>query len=94
MKSLQPKVIHHAGVSIDISQVKCFKLSPFTSDSEIRTLIIEFKKRVEYIYNSQTEQFEKQEINDLIEVEFPDWDIAKQYTNEWEEIWQDYLTET
>lgn len=93
MKVLEPKVINHAGASIDLSQVKCFKLSSFTGIGKPNTLIIEFKKRVEYVYNPATKQYEKEELNDLTEIEFPSWDTARQYTTELEEIWQDYLNE-
>ena len=93
MTSLKPKVINHAGASIDLSQVKCFRLSNFTGIGKQNTLTIEFKKRVEYIWNPTTEQNEKEEINDFTEVEFPSYDTARQYTNELEDIWQDYLND-
>jgi hypothetical protein len=93
MNTLKAKVINHAGVSVDLSQVKCFKLSPFSSIGKTNILVIEFKKRLEYIYNPFTETHEQQEINDFTEVEFPDWETARQYTQELEEIWQDYLDE-
>lgn len=91
MNTLQPKVVNHAGISVDLSQVKCFKLSPFSSINKTNTLVIEFKRRVEYIYNPSTQQYHKEEINDITELEFPDWETAWQYTDELEEIWQSYL---
>lgn len=93
MTSLSPKIINHAGASIDLSQVKCFILSSFISIGKPNTLKIEFKKRLEYVFNPNTKQYEKEEINDYTEIEFPGYDTARQYTNELEEIWQDYLND-
>ncbi|MDI9364915.1 MAG: hypothetical protein QM541_08185 [Flavobacterium sp.] len=93
MTTLSPKVISHAGASIDLSQVKCFVLSNFTGIGKPNTLTIEFKKRLEYVFNPNTKQYEKEEINDTTEIEFPSYATGRQYTNELEEIWQDYLNE-
>ena len=27
-----PKIVTHAGLMLDLAQVKCFKLTPFTTD--------------------------------------------------------------
>ena len=91
MNILKSKVINRGGVSIDLSQIKCFKLSPLSTLRKKETLVIEFKKRVEYIFNPVSGEHEKEEINDFTEVEFPDWETARQSTNELEEIWQHYL---
>ena len=50
MKALIPKVINHVGTSVDLSQVKCFKLSYFSDIGKKNTVTIEFKKRIEYIF--------------------------------------------
>lgn len=87
----EPKVIEHAGVTLDFSKVKCFKLSQFDSIGKPNTLSIEFKTRLEYVWNPNSEKYEKEEINEKTEIEFPSWDSAKAYSREFEEIWQDYL---
>ncbi len=89
----KPRVIEHAGIAIDLAQVKCFKLSQFDGIGKPNTLTIEFKTRFEYFWNPGTEKFEKEEINEKTEVEFPSWDTAKAYSAELEEIWQSYLEE-
>lgn len=91
MKPLIPKVINHVGTSIDLSQVKCFKLSYFSDIGKRNTLIVEFKKRIEHVFNPSTNQYEKEELNDTTEIEFPDWETAREYTKELDELWQDYL---
>ena len=93
MTGLTPKIISHAGASIDLSQVKSFILCNFASIGKRNTLTIEFKKRLEYVFNPNTKQYEKEEINDLTEIEFPSYESARQHTNELEEIWQDYLND-
>ncbi|WP_460611410.1 hypothetical protein [Hymenobacter terrigena] len=36
------KVVTHAGLTLDLAQVKCFKLSPFDNcENDIRQLVVE-----------------------------------------------------
>jgi hypothetical protein len=83
-----PRVISHAGLTLNLATVKCIKLSIFDNNNK---MIIEFKKRYDYIQHPNTGEFEKQEYNEQTEIEFPDYEIAKTYKDELDEIWQDYL---
>lgn len=89
----KPRVVSHCGLTVNLAQVKSFHLSNFTSIGKRNTLIVEFNTRYDYIFNPATKEFEKQEYNESSEVEFPDWETANAYRNEWEQIWQDYLNE-
>ncbi len=89
----ESKIVNSGGVSFDISQVKCFKLNSNRDFGPTNKLVIEFKTRAEYIWNPEIGIYEKQLYNDTIEVEFSDWETARNYTIEFEEIWQDYLEE-
>ena len=89
-----PKIVTHAGLMLDLSQVKCFKLSPFiTDDNDTRQVIVEFKNRLDYVFHPGTQQWEKEYFAEQIAYNFPSYDIAQAYLREWEEIWQDYLDE-
>lgn len=88
MKS--PKIISHAGLSINLADVKCLKLSIF---GEKNIMTVEFKSRYDYILNPISGEFEKQEYNEKTEVEFPDYDTASTYKYELQQIWQKYLEE-
>lgn len=88
-----PRVVTHAILTLNHSQVKCFRLSNFSGIGKRNTLTVEFKTRYDYIQHPATGEFEKQEYNETTELEFPDYDTAKEYTDEWIEIWQEYLDE-
>ena len=88
-----PRLATHAGLTLNLSQIKCFKLNSFTSLDKKNTLVVEFKTRYDFIQHPETGKFEKQEYNEQTEVEFPDHETAVVYRDEWEEIWQDYLDE-
>jgi hypothetical protein len=90
---LTPKVVSHAGITLDLSQVKCFKLSPFAlnDDEAADWLIIELKSRIEYVFHPQSRKWEKETINDAIQQQFASDEQATAYLREWEEIWQSYL---
>ena len=84
-----PRVVTHAGLSVNMSQVKCFKLNNFEEGSY--KLKVEFKTRYDYIKHPNTGEWQKQEYNEMTEIEFPSYETASAYSNEWIEIWQDYL---
>ena len=89
-----PKIVTHAGLMLDLAQVKCFKLSPFTSDdNDTSQLIVEFKTRLEYVFHPGTQQWEKEYFAEQVEYSFPSYGTAQAYLGEWEELWQDYLDE-
>lgn len=88
-----PRVVTHGGLTLNLKQIKCFILNPFTNIGKQNTLIVEFKKRYDYVEHPKTGEFEKQEYNEQTEMEFADYETAKAYTNEWIEIWQEYLDE-
>ncbi|GAA3969618.1 hypothetical protein [Hymenobacter antarcticus] len=40
----------HAGLTLDLAQIKCFKLSPFLMDgNDTRQLLVEYKTRPVYV---------------------------------------------
>lgn len=88
-----PRLVTHAGLTLNLSQVKCFRLSNFSGIGKRNTLTVEFKTRYDYIQYPATGEFEKQEYNETTDLEFPDYDTAKAYTDEWIGIWQEYLDE-
>lgn len=86
-----PRLVTHAGLTLNLSQIKCFKLNPFSNIGPQNALVVEFKTRYDFIPHPETGKFEKQEYREQTEVEFPDYETAVVYRDEWEEIWQDYL---
>lgn len=85
-----PRVITHAGLSVELSTIKSFHLNIF-EESTPHTLTIEFKTRYAYIRHPLTGELEKQEFNETAKQTFYSYDSAMAYLKEWEEIWQDYL---
>lgn len=89
-----PRVVTHGGVTLDLETIKCFKVQTFTNVGKSNILTIEFKtSNLEYIFNPEKEEFELQTFNDKTEIEYPSYDSACAYRDEWAEIWQDYLIE-
>jgi len=88
---LSPRLETHAGLTINLAQVKCIRLSNFHGIGKRNTMVVEFKTRYDFIQHPQTEEWIKQEYNETTEIEFPDYETAKSYTGEWVDIWQEYL---
>ncbi|GHT79205.1 hypothetical protein AGMMS50262_22640 [Bacteroidia bacterium] len=89
---MNPKVVTENGLTIDLSQVKCFKREESFND-RCRKIIIELKTRYEYIKHPGTGKFIKQKINDTVEYECCDYETACQYQIELKETWQKNLDE-
>ncbi|RAK62421.1 hypothetical protein [Hymenobacter edaphi] len=88
----KPTVTTHAGLTLDLAQIKCFKLSPFLTDgNDTRQLLVEYKTRPVYVLHPGTKHWEKEYLVDVIAYDFPSYESAQAHLSEWEEIWQDYL---
>lgn len=82
----------HAGLTLDLAQIKCFKLSPFhINDNDIGQLLVEYKTRPVYLLHPGTKQWEKEYLAEVIAHDFPSYESAQAHLREWGEIWQDYL---
>jgi hypothetical protein len=90
---MKKRIISHAGLTIDMKTIKCFKVPSNIDSGKTNFLIVEHKKRIEYIKNPETDEYEKIEFNDVSEVEFPNYEMADAHKNEWEDIWENYLNE-
>ena len=53
-------------------------------------LAIELNGRMEFVYNPDKEAWEKEIFNDVVQIEYEDYDMASAYLSEWAEIWKDY----
>ena len=88
-----PRVVTHGGVTLNLATIKCFKLQTYIDLGKNNVMFVEHKKRFDYIQHPKTGEYEKQEYNEVTEVEYPNYESAEAHRNEWEEIWQDYLDE-
>jgi len=63
------KLVTHAGLTVNLEQIKSLKLNKFTNVGKTNTLIVEFKTRYEYLKHPKTGEFEKQEFSEKSEIE-------------------------
>lgn len=49
------------------------------------------KQRFGYIQHPESGEYEKQEYNDVSCMDYPDYETAAAYRDEWVDIWQSYL---
>jgi hypothetical protein len=85
---MKPYIVTQNGLTIDLSQVKCFKHILYDGDN---TLTVEFKVRYEYLLDPNTGEFVKQEIHDKAEFIYRSYDELIQAILEWKRTWQKYL---
>jgi hypothetical protein len=88
----KPKIIYHEKVAIDISKIIAIRLLPkYAGDT--KRIKIEFKARYEYVFNPNTKEFDKEEINDSTELKYDENEKAQKVLLEFMKIWQEYLDE-
>jgi hypothetical protein len=88
-----PRVVTHGGVTLNLATIKCFKLKTNSENGKSGVMTIEHKTRFDYIQHPESGEYEKQEYNEITEVDYSTYSYAEAYRNEWEEIWQEYLDE-
>ena len=82
------RIINLNGVMVELSRLKAIIHSDFTKSNSLK---IELNKRKEYIFNPNIEKWEIQEYNDIVNIEFPDSDIAVENYRELMNIWESEL---
>ena len=87
----QAYLFSHGGLTIDLSKVKSLHVDSYMPRGKSNILKIEYLTRVDFIFNPETEQYEKIEIQDSIEHPYADYDTAIANRDEWQEYWQQYL---
>jgi len=87
------RVITHGGVTLNLASIKSFKVQTNINIGKTNILVIEHKKRYEFLEHPKAGEFIKQEFNETTEVEYPSYDSAVAHRDEWAEIWQEYLDE-
>jgi hypothetical protein len=87
---MKPKTQTYGGVTLDLSQVKCFKQGGLNGEGK-DSMIVVFKTRYDYIKHPETGKFVKQEYNETVEVDYPNYATAKAHIKDWEGYWEEYL---
>ena len=75
-------------VAIDLSTVKSMRRED--SSGCRYSIIMELKKRIEYVWNPQTQTWEKEILNDIIQIDYNNYTTADNYFLEWVEYWREY----
>ena len=85
------RVVTHGGVTLNLATIKCFKLQTSIGLGKTNVMVVEHKKRYDFIQHPKNGKYKKQEYNEVTEVEYLTYESAEAHRNEWEEIWQEYL---
>ena len=88
------KIINLRNNLVELDKIKAICLNSFTSVKPKGNFIkIEFKIRKEYIYNPNVESWELESFNDVLLIEYPDYDTAVVYLEEIMGEWQAIIEE-
>lgn len=85
------RVVNVGNNSIDFERIRVIKQNSNLDLGKTNFLIIEYNSRIEYSKNPFTEEVEKNEIIDKIEIEYSDFETAQYNLNSIQEIWNEYL---
>ncbi len=78
------------GVCIDLARVKALKVKMQPTQEARTMLIVELDARYEYIFNPNKNQYEKVRVEDHVELEYYDHELALDHEQAWLTEWQDY----
>ena len=78
---------------VELNNILSISVNGYSDLGPTNRIKIEFKLRKEYIYNPNIELCELETYNDVIYIDFPDYDTAKAHLHEMFGEWQAYLDE-
>ncbi|HEX8607669.1 MAG TPA: hypothetical protein VF679_03395 [Pedobacter sp.] len=84
------KIIIVSGVSIDLSRIKAIRLNTSSTLGPTNVLKVDLNLKYEYIFNPTLREYEKQAINDVISIEYVDYNDAQDALENLTEVWQEY----
>lgn len=73
---------------VDANQILAMGVNSSRSTGTTNCIKITFKCRKEYVYDPNIEQFTLEDFNDVLIVEFGDFNTAKDYLDLWSAEWQ------
>ena len=85
------RIINIGNHSIDFERIRAIKHNSYRDLGPTNIIIIEYNARIEYSKNPFTQEIEKTEIIDKIEIEFNDFEIAKLNHISITQDWNNYL---
>ncbi|MEI8278425.1 MAG: hypothetical protein WCG87_01605 [Bacteroidota bacterium] len=85
------RIVTISSITIDLERLRSIKLNNYSELGETNILTIEYNSRLEYLQNPFTNEIEQTIIVDTITKEYPDFETAKAYQFEIQEIWNEYL---
>lgn len=86
------KIITISGLTIDLSRIKAIKINTNSTLGPTNVLTVDLNSKYEYIFNPNKDKFKKQIIKDQVEIEYVDFNTAKESSEELIEEWQQYLS--
>jgi hypothetical protein len=84
------KIIIVSGLSIDLSRIKAIRLNTSSTLGPTNVLKVDLNLKYEYIFNPIRREFEKEAINDMISIEYVDYNDAQDALESLTEVWQEY----
>ena len=85
------RIINIGNHSIDFERIRAIKHNSYRDLGPTNIIIIEYNARIEYSKNPFTQEIEKNEIIDKIEIEFNDFEIAQLNHISITQDWNNYL---
>ena len=80
-------IIYHCGTAIDISRVKSIQV--LRAENNKCNLVFEFDERTGYVLNPAINTWEKEVFNEVVKINYDDFEMANAYFLEWAKIWRD-----
>ena len=87
------KLIQLGNQIVDANQILAMGVNSVTSLGPTNQIKITFKARKEYIFNPNTELYELEEFNDILYVDFYDYESAEAHLLEWRDEWEAMMEE-
>jgi len=85
------KLIDLGNNIVEVDKILGMSVNGYIDAGPTNCITITFKTRKEYIYNPNLDNYEMEEFNDVLNIEFSNFETAQAYLNEFMEEWEAML---
>ena len=85
------KLIDLGNNIVEVDKILGMSINSYIPAGPTNFITVTFKKRKEYIYNPNIDIYEMEEFNDVLLIEYSDFQTAQAYLNEFMSEWEAVL---
>lgn len=85
------KIVNINGSVLDLSRINAIKLNSNSTLGPTNIVVVDLKSSFEYVFNPNKDKYKKVKTKNRVEIEYVDYNAAKESMENLSEAWSEYL---